>query len=381
MGLDGFLSFVRKKYPDVLTQEHISKYANQYVFFDISSYIYKYICIFGSQDGRWLNAMLNLFIMIKQNKVNIIPIFDGKPPEQKKDEIDDRKEKRAKIKDKIKSLKTCVQKYCENIDFTTEEIDLVKDTLKKIDDKGSSTKLKKLLSFSKLSVKDEEKEEFKLDDKDIEDINIHIIGLERQMVYIGEKDTVLLKDLLSILGVPFTISPSEAEGYCCYLIKQGLGSAIISCDTDCFAHGATEVVLSLDAQTGMIEYINLQELLEEMELTQDQFIDFGILIGCDYNKKNKLPKVGPVKALELIKKYKSIDNIEGYDISTLNHKEIRELFKMEYPLMKKIKQKEIDEDQLFQFIDEHNLKIGAQRVREFVKSISNKSNIVFIDDL
>jgi len=373
MGLDGFLSFVRQKYPDVIHEEHISKYANQFIFFDIASYMYKYICIFGSQDGRWLNAMLNLFLLFKNNKLNIVTVFDGKPPDEKKDEIDERKEKRNKIKEKIKMLNGCVQKYANDEEFTPEEIELVKDVKKKIEEKGSTTKLKQLL-HSRVAPK-----ALEIDDKDIEDIQNYILSLEKQMVYIGEKDTFHLKDLLNILGIPFVVSPSESEGYCCYMIKQGLGSAIISCDTDCFAHGATEVILSIDVQSGAITYVNLEELLQEMELTQQQFIDFGILIGCDYNKKNKLPKVGPVKALELIKKYKSIDNIQGYDITVLKHQDIRKLFNLEYPLIKRIKQKNIDEPALYGFIDEHNLKIGYDRIQNALKKTKEKMEILFDD--
>jgi 5'-3' exonuclease len=384
MGLDGFLSFVRQKYPNVITEDHISKYANQFVFFDIASYMYKYICIFGSEDGRWLNAMLNLFLLFKNNKLNVITVFDGKPPEQKKDEISERKEKRNKIKEKIKSLETCIQKYNNEEEFTKEEIELLKDILKKIADKMVTTKLKKLLSFSRpnqpepgTNFPEPEQEQFKLDDKDAEDIRNYISSLEKQMVYIGEKDQVHLKDLLHILGIPFVVSPSESEGYCCSMIKQGLGSAIISCDSDCFSHGAHEVVLSIDVQSGMITYANLDELLSSMELTQFQFIDFGILIGCDYNKKNKLPKVGPVKALDLIKRYGSIDNIEGYDISILKHEEIRKLFNLEYPPMKKIKQRQIDENALYAFIDEHNLKVGYDRIKQAIIKKKEKLELVF----
>jgi len=376
MGLDGFLSFVRQKYPTLINEDHISKYANQFVFFDIASYMYKYICIFGSQDGRWLNAMLNLFLLFKNNKLNVITVFDGKPPDQKKDEIDERKEKRNKIKEKIKSLETCIQKYNNEEEFTKEEIELLKDILKKIADKMVTTKLKKLLSFSRTPVEVTE-DSFKLDDKDAEDIRNYITSLEKQMVYIGEKDTVHLKDLLHILGIPFVVSPSESEGYCCSMIKQGLGSAIISCDTDCLSHGAHEVVFSIDVQSGLITYMNLEELLSSMELTHPQFIDFGILIGCDYNKKNKLPKVGPVKALDLIKRYGTIDKIEGYDISILNHEEIRTLFNLEYPPMKKIKQKKIDEQALYGFIDEHNLKIGYDRIRQAVEKSKEKLELIF----
>ena len=100
MGLDGFLSHIKKKFPDIVKREHISLYSHSTVFFDISSYLYKYICIFGSHDGRWLTAMMQLFLTFRQNKVNIIPIFDGVAPDAKKDETDMRKEQRAKIKNK-----------------------------------------------------------------------------------------------------------------------------------------------------------------------------------------------------------------------------------------------------------------------------------------
>jgi 5'-3' exonuclease len=116
-----------------------------------------------------------------------------------------------------------------------------------------------------------------------------------------------------------------------------------------------------------------------MELTHEQFIDYAILIGCDYNKKNKLANVGPVKALDLIKKYKKIENIEGYDTSNLNQEEIRELFKPTYKKIKKLKNKDIDEDLLFSFIDEHNLKVNRQRISEAIKIIHKKPELNFID--
>jgi 5'-3' exonuclease len=120
MGLDGFLSHIKKKFPTLIKREHISLYSHSTVFFDISSYIYKYICIFGSHDGRWLTAMLQLFLTFRQNKVNIIPVFDGKAPDAKKDENDQRKEQRAKIKNKANLLEECINKI-RNTDTLTEE--------------------------------------------------------------------------------------------------------------------------------------------------------------------------------------------------------------------------------------------------------------------
>ena len=108
MGLDGFLSYVKKKHPGIVRNEHISLYSHQTVFFDISSYIYKYIIIFGTQDGRWLTAMMQLFLVFKENKINIIPIFDGQAPDAKKDETDMRKEQRNKIKNKAETIDNAI---------------------------------------------------------------------------------------------------------------------------------------------------------------------------------------------------------------------------------------------------------------------------------
>ena len=265
-------------------------------------------------------------------------------------------------------------------DLSEDEITLVNDIINKIKEKEGTTKLKNLLAVSNLSLNSQEiskKNVFNQDD--INMLNQYILNIKKQMVYIGDKDTEHLKNLIDILGIPYVVAPEEAEAYCCSMLKQGIGSAVISCDTDCFTHGAKQVVLTFDVQNGNITYIDLEELLEELELSHSSFIDFSILIGCDYNKKNKLPKVGPVKALELIKKYISIDNIQGYDISMLNHVDIRKLFNPTYKKIKKVLNKDIDEDALQNFIEEHNLRINKNRISEAIKIIQQKASLSFID--
>ena len=45
--------------------------------------------------------------------------------------------------------------------------------------------------------------------------------------------------------------------------------------------------------------MTLSSILEELDLTYEQYIDFCILCGCDYT--SKVPGIGPVKALKMIK--------------------------------------------------------------------------------
>ena len=375
MGLDGFLSYVKKKYPDLIKREHISLYSHSTVFFDISSYIYKYICIFGSHDGRWLTAMLQLFLTFRQNKVNIIPVFDGKAPDAKKDENDQRKEQRAKIKNKANLLEECINKIRNTETLSEEETTLIKDTLKTLREKnGGGSKLKSLVAFA--NIKEEHEEKIK--EEDLDEIENYVVSLRRQMVYIGEKDYSALKDMLNILGIPFKTAPNESETYCCTMIRKGLGVAVISCDSDCFSHGAKDVILSLD-NTGMIEHLLLEDVLQALEITQSQMTDLAFLFGCDYNTKNKLIKVGPVKAIELIKKHERLEDIPIERDKIEKYLELRSLFNVEYPPMKKLANKEIDEDALLNFIEEHRIRIGAQRVREVVKVVNTKAKIVFND--
>jgi 5'-3' exonuclease len=108
--------------------------------------------------------------------------------------------------------------------------------------------------------------------------------------------------------------------------------------------------------------------------------DLAFLFGCDYNTKNKLPKVGPVKALELIKKYNSLEGIEGYDKDKIeSYIQMRKLFNVDYPSMKKLANKDIDEEALLNFIEDHHLRVGRERVEQVVKKVNAKAKIVFSD--
>jgi len=48
-------------------------------------------------------------------------------------------------------------------------------------------------------------------------------------------------------------------------------------------------------------------VLKALELTNEQFVDFCILCGCDYT--SKIAGIGPVKALKLIKENKNIEGV------------------------------------------------------------------------
>ncbi len=145
--------------------------------------------------------------------------------------------------------------------------------------------------------------------------------------------------LLNHMGIPWVQAPSEGEAQAARLVQRGDAWAAASQDFDSLLFGAPILVRNL-AITGrrklpgkdvyievVPEIIELQKLLTELGITRDQLIDIGILVGTDYNAGIK--GVGPKKALELIRKHKSLKRIlktelaEQFEVDPF---EVREIF-------------------------------------------------------
>jgi flap endonuclease-1 len=81
-------------------------------------------------------------------------------------------------------------------------------------------------------------------------------------------------------------------------------------DMDALTFGSSVVLRHMTASEQKklpIREINLDHLLAEIGLTQSQFIDLCILLGCDYCDSMK--GVGPAKGLGLVRQHGSIENI------------------------------------------------------------------------
>ncbi len=126
------------------------------------------------------------------------------------------------------------------------------------------------------------------------------------------------KKLLNLMGIPCVQAPSEGEAQAAHMTKSGKADYCASQDYDSLLFGAPlllrNVTISgrrkLPSKNVYVdivpEVIELNKALKECELTFEQLIDVGILIGTDFNP-NGIKGLGPKTALKLIKENGTIE--------------------------------------------------------------------------
>ncbi|XP_061587186.1 probable flap endonuclease 1 homolog [Cololabis saira] len=115
-------------------------------------------------------------------------------------------------------------------------------------------------------------------------------------------------ELLKYLGVPTIQAPGDAEALCAGLVREGTVDAVSSEDMDTLPFGAHILIRQLNAKkdSEVVEY-SLPKLLDILQISQEELVDLSILLGCDYC--DKIPGLGPKRALTLIQKHRSIENV------------------------------------------------------------------------
>ena len=172
------------------------------------------------------------------------------------------------------------------------------------------------------------------------------------------------KELLTAMGIPWVQAPSEGEAQASYICQEKDVWAVGSQDFDSLLFGAPRLVRNITI-TGKRklpgrnfyidikpELIELNPFLEELEITREQLIDIGILVGTDFNPGIK--GIGPKKALKLVTETGLDKAIEGGEIKPeIEPGLIREIFlKPEITKDYKLSWKPFDEGKIIELLHE-----------------------------
>ena len=327
MGIKSLTQTIKKNSPNTITNENLYKLSGKKVAVDASLVIYQQLHkgpsgkLFTNSNGKVTNHITGLFYKIMNYislNIEMIFVFDGKPPENKQLCINERKEKSKKALEKAET--------CQNEE---EKLKLKKASLR---------------------------------------INGEMIND--------------VKKLLNLLGVSYIHPEGEAEAYASELCRMGYVDYVLTEDMDTMVYGCPRIIRNCVDKNlkrkDIVSIFTYEKLLSDLEISEDKFIEFCILCGCDYCPS--VPKVGNITALKLIKKHIDINDIventsydfpEGYLDTFMAAKENFFIFKNKINLDDiNLSISEVNIDELRNFLI-NDIEMSDKRVQNSLKKFHN----------
>jgi flap endonuclease-1 len=163
-------------------------------------------------------------------------------------------------------------------------------------------------------------------------INSEITKLERRCVVYSQK---LVQDILyffELLGIPVICENEEADFILAKLSAANKIDYILSDDSDVLAFGARNVLKNFCIKEEKCELYIMENILANLGVTMQKFVDICIMCGCDYMTKIRNMNCG--KSLQLILLWGSIEEVAkntDYVIDLNQIEKARELFGKELP--------------------------------------------------
>jgi len=283
MGIKNLKVILNQKCQPAINNRKLDSYRGMILGIDISIFLYKYL--YNNDDH--IEGLTRLTLRLLKNHITPVFIFDGKPPVEKNETLQTRRDKRDFLNVKKNLIENC-------INFDKNNFDEFKKNIMEYIEKNDN-----LYNISDEEIKS-------LFEKSVEDLEEDSEKLKKKIIYVTQKHIESSKNLFDLFGIPYIHAPCEAESLLAILCKKNIIDGCISEDTDILANGGFLFLRNFNADKNNIEEYCLEGILNSLELTYDEFIDMCILCGCDYT--TKIYGMGSITAYKIIFKYKNIEN-------------------------------------------------------------------------
>ncbi|GFT47290.1 DNA repair protein complementing XP-G cells homolog [Trichonephila clavipes] len=124
---------------------------------------------------------------------------------------------------------------------------------------------------------------------------------DRQNRTVQEHMVEECKELLQLFGVPYIVSPTEAEAQCAFYDYSNLTHGTITDDSDVWLFGGKRVYKNFFTQQKYVEFYKDHEIFTHFGLSRKKLINFAMLTGSDYTEG--IEGVGPVTATEILSEF------------------------------------------------------------------------------
>jgi 5'-3' exonuclease len=259
MGIKNLNRFIRDNCNnDAVKRIQLKELSGKKIAVDTSIYLYKY-----ESENCLIENMYSLLALFRE--YNIIPIFvfEGKSPDEKKTLLQKRHKSKQEAEKEYKNLKNILD--------------------------------------SNAFMDDSEKQEL-LSSMDL---------LKKQFIYINKEKNAKVKQLIRAFGMTYYDAPGESDELCASLVIKKKVWAIMSEDMDMFVYGCVRVLRYFSLINHSVVIYNTNKILEQLNLTQEEFRQICVLSGTDYNAiLNDDNSHNLINTLKLFKKYKKSIKIQ-----------------------------------------------------------------------
>ena len=256
MGIRGINKLLKIQCTQGISNISMEKLRNTYIGIDTSIYLYKYTYM-----GNMLECFLKQINHLLSYGITPIYFFDGKPTEEKRKLIEKRNNEYKKKLEKIEEMKKELTKL-EEIEEPSDDIIL------------------------QIHLKEEQ-----------------IRKKNKSTIRINKNELGELKKIFKNLGIYYYECNGEADIYMKSFSQKKLLDYVITEDLDFLTHGCENILYNYNYTSGKLKLYNLNQILNDLGMNYKSFVDFCIMLGCDYSCK--IPGFGPKTGYKLIKEYKS----------------------------------------------------------------------------
>lgn len=249
MGIRHLNKFLRNNCANSIKCISMSELAGKRIAIDVSIYLYKF-----TGDGALLENMYLMLSIFRHYRITPVFVFDGKPPDEKRELLDQRKEDKSVAK----------------------------------------------LEYNKLKAQLETDKTLDNDEK--QDISNAMDILKKQFIYIQKDQILQVKELMRAFGATYFDAPGEADEICAFLAVKKKVWACLSEDMDLFVYGCPRVLryFSLIKHNAIIYHTH--QIFEELGIEEKEFRQICVLSGTDYNIHSS-KNTDLYNTLKLFKKY------------------------------------------------------------------------------
>ena len=214
--------------PRTIQKKNIQELSNKTIVIDTFIYLYKFI-----GDDKLDTNLTQMITILLNHNITPIFVFDGKPPIEKRQILNQRRDKKKEAEDKYNGI------------------------IQGLNDLSS--------------------------DKDKSGIMEELSILKKQFIRITEAHIYLAKQIMTSFGVSYIEASGEADCICVYLVRTKKAWACLSDDTDMFVIGCPRVLRYFNLFNQTVLVYDMKNILNDLNLSMKLFRDIMVLSGTDYN--------------------------------------------------------------------------------------------------